>query len=66
MSLLQKSSLCHPERSEGSQPSEETRFFATLRMTRVINGEFGKRLVWQIVIQVESPAKVPSPVILRE
>jgi hypothetical protein len=31
--LLQKCWFCHPERSEGSQPFENTRCFALLRMT---------------------------------
>jgi hypothetical protein len=44
LSLLQKSHFCHPERSEGSQPSENTRIFATLRMTMVVHGEFCKKL----------------------
>jgi hypothetical protein len=30
---LQKWFICHPERSEGSQIYENTRFFAALRMT---------------------------------
>jgi len=34
---LAKLFLCHPERSEGSQPSANTRFFAPLRMTMVVN-----------------------------
>ena len=42
--LLQNWFFCHPERSEGSQPSENTRFFASLRMTIVVNGEFCNRL----------------------
>jgi hypothetical protein len=46
LSLLQKSFFCHPERSEGSQASEITRFFATLSMTMVVNGEFCKRLIY--------------------
>jgi hypothetical protein len=43
-SLLQNWFFCHPERSEGSQASENSRFFATLRMTMVVNGEFCKSL----------------------
>jgi hypothetical protein len=30
---ISKPVFCHPERSEGSQPFENTRFFASLRMT---------------------------------
>jgi hypothetical protein len=30
---ISKAVFCHPERSEGSQPFENTRFFASLRMT---------------------------------
>jgi hypothetical protein len=41
---LVKLFLCHPERSEGSQPSENTRFFAPLRMTMVVKKEFCKSL----------------------
>jgi hypothetical protein len=41
---LQNWFFCHPERSEGSQPSENTRFFALLRMTIVVKGEFCKSL----------------------
>jgi hypothetical protein len=41
---LAKLFSCHPERSEGSQPSENTRFFAPLRMTIVVNKEFCKSL----------------------
>jgi hypothetical protein len=37
-------SFCHPERSEGSQPCKNTRFFAVLRMTTSHNTEFYKRL----------------------
>jgi hypothetical protein len=33
LEAISKSVLCHPERSEGSQPFENTRFFASLRMT---------------------------------
>jgi hypothetical protein len=43
---LAKLFLCHPERSEGSQPFENTRFFAQLRMTTVVNKEFCKGLLW--------------------
>jgi hypothetical protein len=32
--LLQNCFLCHPERSEGSQPPVNMRFFASLRMTK--------------------------------
>ena len=42
--LLQKCWYCHPERSEGSQPLINTRFFASLRMTILGKGEFCKRL----------------------
>lgn len=31
---------CHPERSKGSQATEKMRFFAVLRMTIVVKGEF--------------------------
>src|SRR4030043_388899 len=31
---------CHPEQSEGSQPTENTRFFASLRMTNSKLWEF--------------------------
>jgi hypothetical protein len=31
---------CHPERSEGSQHLENTRFFATLRMTFFVKVDF--------------------------
>jgi hypothetical protein len=41
---LAKLFVCHPERSEGSQASENTRFFATLRMTIVVTGEFCQSL----------------------
>jgi hypothetical protein len=37
---LAKLFFCHPERSEGSQPPENARFFAPLRMTIVVNEEF--------------------------
>jgi hypothetical protein len=36
--------ICHPERSEGSQLAENKRFFAALRMTMFVNGEFCKTL----------------------
>jgi hypothetical protein len=43
---LQKSFFCHSKRSEGSQPSENIRLFATLSMKMVVKGEFGKRFPW--------------------
>jgi hypothetical protein len=36
--------FCHPEQREGSQSFEKSRFFAALRMTKVVNGEFCKWL----------------------
>jgi hypothetical protein len=39
---LAKLFLCHPERSEGSQPSEDTGFFAPLRMTMVVIRRFAR------------------------
>jgi hypothetical protein len=36
LSLLQNRFFCHPEQSEGSQLIENARFFASLRMTRVV------------------------------
>jgi hypothetical protein len=41
---LAKLFLCHPERSEGSQPPENTRFFVPLRMTMVVNKQFCQSL----------------------
>jgi hypothetical protein len=41
---LAKLFFCHPEWSEGYQRPENTRFFTALRMTKVVNGEFYKRL----------------------
>jgi hypothetical protein len=37
LKAISKSGFCHPERREGSQPFENTRLFASLRMTYPAN-----------------------------
>jgi len=47
MILLKNAPECHPERSEGSQVLENTRFFALLRMTdRLDRGFFSGIALW--------------------
>jgi hypothetical protein len=55
--------FCPPERSKGSQAPENTIFFALLRMTRWVLGEFCKRL--KSFFQYGNPYNPPCPPLIK-